>query len=434
MKAALAGLTTRGRSFLAAGVAAILCAIVLGENDLVRIGVLLVALPLVAVVFVVRSRYRLACRRRLEPARVQAGHDAVVNLQLDNVSRMPTGLLLVEDQVPYVLGGRPRFVVDRIETRGSRELTYRLRSDVRGKFRLGPLSVRLADPLGLVELSRSFATTDTLVVTPVVTPLPRTRLVGDFSGGGDSRTRSVAAAGEDDVSPREYRHGDDLRRVHWRSTARHGELMVRREEQHWQSRGVVLLDTRRNAHRGEGPGSSFEWAVSAAASLGVHLARHGFGLRLVTDAGVAAEGFAARAGYAATFESVLLDVLAVVRPSRHTSLRYGVRALRHDGGGGLVVAILGSLDHGEARELAAVQHRGGHRVAIVIDVAAWSTPPAYRESREGAAADDPTAVLRRSGWRVVPATAGSDLATAWRNVDPLSGAMEPRVGAAGGRR
>ena len=82
--------------------------------------------------------------------------------------------------------------------------------------------------------------------------------------------------GDDDVIPREYRHGDDLRRVHWRSTAR-----VRRAD--GAPRGAarragrtVLLDTRRHAHRGAGPGSAFEWAVSALASVGVYIARRGY--------------------------------------------------------------------------------------------------------------------------------------------------------------
>ncbi len=93
----------------------------------------------------------------------------------------------------------------------------------------------------------------------------------------------TAAVGDDDVIPRAYRNGDELRRVHWRSTARYGELMVRREEQRWQDRAVLLLDSRRSAHTGSGPSSSFEFAVSAAASVGVHLARQGLDGHLLTD-------------------------------------------------------------------------------------------------------------------------------------------------------
>src|SRR4051812_7688118 len=309
IKAAFAALTTRGRSFVAAGLTAVMCAIMLGEQDLLRAGVLVLALPMLASFAVSRTRYRLACARRLGPSRLPVGHEARADLRLENVSRIQAGLLLVEDRVPYTLGGRARFVIDRIESHGARELSYRVRSDVRGRYRVGPLTVRLADPFGLVELARSFSLTDTLTVTPAIVPLPPGRLSGAWTGGGDSRARTVSSAGEDDIAPREYRDGDDLRRVHWRSTARRGELMVRREEQHWQSRGALFLDTRRHVHRGEGPGSSFEQAVSATASVGVHLAREGFGLRYVTDAGEPQ----ASSGGGAGFEGALLDALAVAR-------------------------------------------------------------------------------------------------------------------------
>src|SRR5207244_11657470 len=142
---------------------------------------------------------------------------------------------------------------------------------------------RRTEPFGLCELIRSFTTVDKLTVIPQIHPLPMVRLVGEYAGTGDSRARSVAVHGEDDAATREYRNGDDLRRVHWRSTARVGELMVRREEQPWESRATVVLDTRTRAHRGEGPTASFEWAVSAIASIAVHLREGGYRLRLVTD-------------------------------------------------------------------------------------------------------------------------------------------------------
>ncbi|WP_460369599.1 DUF58 domain-containing protein, partial [Actinocorallia lasiicapitis] len=317
IKVALGALTTRGRSFVAAGLTAVACAILLGEQDLLRAGMLILVLPLLAAFAVSRTRYRLACARRLGPSRLPVGHEALAELRLENVSRLPTGLLLVEDRVPYTLGGRARFVLDRIEPVGARELSYRLRSDVRGRFKVGPLTVRLADPFGLVELARSFSLTDTLTVTPPVVPLPPGRVLGAWSGDGESRARTVSTAGEDDVAPREYRRGDDLRRVHWRSTARYGELMVRREEQQWQSRATILLDTRRTVHWGEGPGSSFEQAVSVAASIGVHLAEEGLSLRFVTDEREHGEVTAAP-GTAAGGE--LLEALAVIGLSRGTAL------------------------------------------------------------------------------------------------------------------
>ncbi|MEV0596453.1 DUF58 domain-containing protein [Nonomuraea cavernae] len=404
MRAGLQALTSRGRSFLASGIAASVMAILLGENDLFRIGVLVTALPLLAAMVVARTRYRLSCARRLDPARAEAGGDATVTLRLENVTRLPTGLLLIEDTVPYALGVRPRFVLDRVEPRGIREIDYRVRSDLRGRYTIGPLSIRIADPFGLVELTRSFTISDTLVVTPQVVALPHVRLSGEWTGGGDSRTRSVAAAGDDDVAPREYRQGDDLRRVHWRSTARHGELMVRREEQQWQSRGALLLDTRRHAHRGEGPRSSFEVAVSAAASIGVHLAHEGLGLRLVTDQG--AEHLTDTG-----LSRSLLDTLAVVRQSPARSLETAMTALRQGGGDGLVVAVLGSLEPEEARELARIRHTGMTGVAVLLDVPTWDgADPGASEEHQAV-----QGVLAGYGWRIVRMPAGTSIASVWQD-------------------
>ncbi|GAA2100937.1 DUF58 domain-containing protein [Actinomadura alba] len=409
MKRTIAALTTRGRSFAAAGVTAILCAFVLGERDLLRAGLLVLALPLLSAITVSRTRYRLACARRLEPSRLPVGHEARVDLRLENVSRLPTGLLLVEDRVPYALGAQARFVLDRIEPHGARELSYRVRSDVRGRYRVGPLSVRLADPFGLVELDRSFSLSDTLTVTPALVPLPRGRVSGAWTGSGESRARTMSSTGDDDIAPREYRQGDDLRRVHWRSTARYGELMVRREEQHWQSSGSVFLDTRRRVHRGEGPASSFEQAVSVTASIGIWLSQEGLGLRLVTDTGETLSP-------SSVFDSALLDVLATVRTSDARSLTAGLTALRAASGSGregdgLVVGVFAALDAAEARSVAMVRRGNSTCVAVLVDVTAQQGAPPDPSTRT--AAD----ILRAAGWRVVIIPSAGALASVWATAD-----------------
>lgn len=431
MRTALSGLTIRGRCFVAAGLASVACALILAEPDLFRVGLFLLALPLAAAGVVARTRYRLTCTRQLEPSRIATGQQARVRLRVDNVSRMPTGLLLVEDSLPYTLGSRPRFVLERLEPRGHRQMDYQVRSDARGRFRLGPLTVRLADPFGLVELVRSFTTTDNLVVTPKVVPLPRVRLGGGSSGDGESRARIVAAAGEDDVATREYRHGDDLRRVHWRSTAHFGELMVRREEQFWQSHGSLLLDGRSVAHRGDGPASSFEWAVSAAASVGVHLARERFNLTFVTDTGRALRGTGG-SGSVGSFEGLLLDALATTGTSRNRSLRDAVTALQGEDGDNLVVAVLGALDGEEAERFARVPSTRAVRIALLIDTASWASLSVSGRARADAAFDTSSQVLYQAGWRVVPIRAGDRLDTVW----PMAAGEAPvaAVAPSGGRR
>ena len=411
LRAALSGLTTRGRCLIAAGLALALCSFALGQRDLLRAAVFLVALPLIAAAVVARTRYRLACNRHLDPPRVEAGRPSTVRLRLDNVSRLPSGVLLMEDNLPYTLGGRPRFVLDKVEPRGVRDVSYPVRADVRGRYTVGPLSVRLTDPFGLVELTRSFAQTDDLVVTPVISPLPSVRLGGDWAGGGESVARSVAASGTDDAATREYRHGDDLRKVHWRSTARVGELMVRREEQPFQSRATLLLDGRLTAHRGDGPGSSFEYAVSAVASIGVALARSGFVLRLLDE-----DGHDVAPRTAALTEGVVLDSLALVQPSRTHNLLAAASRLR-TGIDGVLVAVLGNLDVEDAERLARLRMGAGTCIAVLLDTDSWApVSPKARQAAEQAHARIGS-LLSGAGWRVLPVAHGTTLASVW----PLAG-------------
>ncbi|MFE6100296.1 DUF58 domain-containing protein [Streptomyces laurentii] len=416
LRAALAGLTTRGRSFLAAGIAAAGCAYVLGQADLLRVGLLLAVLPLICAVAAHRTRYRVAGSRRLAPQRVETGSEARVHLRVDNVSRVPTGLLMLQDHVPYMLGPRPRFVLDRVEAGGRREVSYRVRSDLRGRFPLGPLQLRLGDPFGMCELTRSFSAYDTLTVIPRTEPLPPVTLGGESGGYGEGRQRSLALAGDDDIIPRAYRHGDDLRRVHWRSTARYGELMVRREEQPQRARCTVLLDTRELAYEGGGPDSAFEWAVSGAASVLTHLLERGYAVRLLTDTGSGmpgegAEGFAGSGRAAeehAEAAGLLMDTLAVVDHSDGAGLSRAFDVLR-GGHEGLLVAFFGDLDEEQTALTARMRQRHGAAVAFVLDSGTWLTGGTV-----AGAVEDRVRRLREAGWQAFAVSPGDRLAELWQ--------------------
>src|SRR2546423_11904244 len=134
MRPALRAPTTRAGCLLAAGFAAALCALMLGEKDLLRVAVFLVALRLLSVAMLARPRFKLACSRGIVPDRVAVGQTAEVHLILHNVSLLPTSLLLLEDELPYTLGGRPRFTVDRIGAGQHRTVRYAVRSDLRGRY------------------------------------------------------------------------------------------------------------------------------------------------------------------------------------------------------------------------------------------------------------------------------------------------------------
>ena len=189
--------------------------------------------------------------------------------------------------------------------------------------------------------------------------------------------------------------------------------MVRQEEQPFQSRATLLLDTRERAHRGEGPASSFERAVSAAASIGVALGRAGYAVSLVRhdDAPVLPPGVPMS-------EGLLLDVLADVDTAPGRDLDRAVERLRR-GVDGVLVAVLGQLDRAAAERLSRLRLHSPGCVAVLLDLATWSLPAGASRAAGASAAhatsdlDDATAVLLAAGWRVLRVGATTPLAAVW---------------------
>jgi len=194
---------------------------------------------------------------------------------------------------------------------------------------------------------------------------------------------------------------------------------VRREEQPFQSRATLLLDGRAGAHRGDGPASSFEWAVSATASAAVSLARAGFGLQLLRE-----DGSALGPDGVPLTESLLLESLAVVDTARSADLDGAVTRLR-GGVGGVLVAVLGALEPAEAEKLARLRAGSSGCVAVLIDTGSWSAGGAATRQRSAQRYDQTAGLLRGAGWRVLPVSYGTTLASVW----PLAGGR----GSASGR-
>jgi uncharacterized protein (DUF58 family) len=168
----------------------------------------------------------------------------------------------------------------------------------------------------------------------------------------------------------------------------------------------VFLDTRRAAHSGSGPSATFEFAVSAAASIGAHLTEEGFRARLITD-----EGEIAPRG---TFSDTLLDMLAVIHPSPTSTIRQGTGELAR--AGGQLIAVIGRMSSDDATHLAGSRRGNAPAMALLLAVSAWSSSgPA--DSSNGVVPDDTTRtahILTASGWRVAVVTTPSQLPVAWQ--------------------
>ncbi len=416
--AALRGLTIRGHCFVATGLACCALAVTVGEKDLLRVGLLLLALPVCSTAFVCRTRYRLACHRRLAPARSTVGAAVSVSIRIDNISRRSSSVLLVDDDVPVHLGFRARFVLDRVEPGGTRYLTYQLRAQLRGRYLIGPMAIRITDPFGLCELTRTFRSRDELIVTPSVEALPALR-PGRQIMIGNLRQRAKPTLETEDFTTRPYQAGDDLRRIHWRTSARAGELMVRRGESFHPASVTVLLDTRSDAWVGQGPTSSFEWAVSAAGSIAVHLAESGQLVSLICDGGLTTTPTVARSGHPTRSPIALLDALAVVTTSDASSFPGapfpgvpfpGAPGLARLDGSGMLVAVLGSTEPARAGILAMARPRGALAVALLVDVATWD---GNRSVTREESLNTCRALFQRHGWVVITAGYGDKLADLW---------------------
>ncbi|WP_114558640.1 DUF58 domain-containing protein [Desertihabitans aurantiacus] len=411
-------LTFRGRVFVVAGVAVGALAALIGQRDVVWIGLLLVLLPFTAAFLVARTRLRLSCERAVVPSQMAIGESAVGRLVLEKTGPIPYGILRFEDYVPRHLGVRPRFTVQTLASHWRREFTYPLQGSVRGRYSTGPLMVRSSDPLGLAQLDRSFHATSEVMVTPRIFPLEEMRNAGGGGATGESRPQRLGVVGQDDVLVREYRHGDDVRRVHWRSTARRGELMVRREEQAFDPSVTVMLDSRASAHGGHGKDSSFEWAVSAAASVAMHFLTDGFELNLLETRGPLTMVGDLSSNQVTTRHNVVHKLTDITTTSEATLRPMIDAALVHQGSQ-LVVAVLGRLTRGEVEQLERTRHNRAAGLALVVDADSFAirSERADAEVREEHARA--VALLREHRWRVVTADRTRTVTDTWGDLERL---------------
>ena len=394
-------LTARGRSFVAAGVTLVAGGVAFGFPDLSRAGLLLIGLPLATALATRRHLLRVSVARTTAPIKVAVDEPAAVTVEAHNSGTSATPILLCEEQVDYVLGDRPRFIVGTIPPGSSRVVRYSIRSHLRGRHQLGPLRVQLGDPFGLsVRYADLGAPTD-IVIRPRVEDLAERTVRGVGTGADGEVPFMVALHGEDDVSIREYRDGDDLRRVHWRATARVGELMVRQEDRPAQRRAVVVLDPRAEAHSPAGPGSSFEWAVSAAASIVVHLERIGCVTHLISRETV-------RSGRAAEDLAVdeLIDALAVEAAGTADDLGEVVRAAHWAiSAGGYLIAVVGDAQSAGLAPLAGLRRPGAPALALVVRSETFGA--------DGGAGGAVAQMFRRAGWSTREVERGVSVSAAW---------------------
>jgi uncharacterized protein (DUF58 family) len=363
---------------------------VLGVLELFVIGAAAGALVATSVVLVLLARLRLAVARQVTPPRVYAGGPSRVELSVRNDGFRATPVLQLFDPVTGTRGAD--LLLGPLEPDVVARAAYRLPTEHRGIVQIGPLEVVVSDPFGLVSSSTVAAPMSELTVYPHiddVVPVPHTS--GDDPHAGADHPSALGRSGEDFYALRPYVVGDDLRRVHWPSTARRDELMVRQDELPWQGRVTVLLDVRRNAHTPE----SLELAVSAAASVVTASWKRRDLVRFLTTDGTDF-GFGAGTSHA----EAIMEFLATVPASAGGTLRGTLDTLTLAGNAGAVVAVVAAIADAELAGLARLRGRFGSVTIVHFHRSSWDPAAPATDSAP-------------AGGKVISVTRDRPFADAW---------------------
>jgi uncharacterized protein (DUF58 family) len=345
-------LTRRGWTFAGGAGGLLVGSRLLGSDALGALALGAGALLAMGFIWVSRQRATLNLERSLQPVRVNVGGDGRMLLHGYTTNASPW--LNITESVD---SGRraARFALVPLAAGTPVEAGYRIPTQRRGRHVVGPTFITATDPFGLVRRNWAVGGTTEVIVRPRVhTISPPKR-----GGGGEPAERAtgprvpVVEALGDFLALRPYEPGDDPRRVHWPSSARHGDLLVRVDEAPAPGRAVILLDTRDAVY----DEASFETAIEAAASIATSLHRSHQPVEVVTTAG---ETFR-RPGASAL--DLILDRLAVVEPGPEDHLHLVTAALRNRLGLGGVVVITGAPDAAIVDAAAAL---GARRIVTIV--------------------------------------------------------------------
>lgn len=372
------------------GIAAVAAGLALNWIALSLLGIGLLACVLLGVLSVIRPS-PLSIEREIQPPRVPKNSAAIAFLKFSNAGRRAVGPTVATQ--PY--GGRDvRTVIPRLHGRERGVRTYRLPTGRRGIFDIGPVEVARTDPLDLFRTARQHGRTEQLWVYPQLL---------DFRQLPTGVTRTLEGPSSDTAPQghitfhrlRDYVVGDDLRLVHWRSSARTGKLVVKHNVDTSQPYTVVVLDLRRDRYTEE----AFEHAVDVAASVLVSAAANKAPVELRLTDGTVIGGPRLRE------VTPLIDHLTGVTAAdpdgpdgrSASSLQAELLRLRRSRGGTALIVVTGVAEAADLPYLAALRRRFERLVLIGID-------------------PDDTPAMRFPGVRVISAVDAEAACAAWNVV------------------
>lgn len=342
------------------GAAMAVAAWLFGIEELYCLAVAAAVLVGVARLWVAFRRWNLAIVRIVHPARVPAGKEARVELVVTNNHRWGSPAVEVRD--PFDGGRRlARFSIAPLAGGESRRSSYLLPTTRRGVYKLGPLELEVLDPFGLAGSRRVTSIESTLTVHPNYELVP---VAGPSAHREDDRRQQrpvLGKGGSEFFMLREYVPGDDLRHVHWPSTARLDDLVIRQPENVPRGRLTVAVDLRATVVDEE----ALERAISAAASLAMSALQAGTQVRVVTT-----DGWDSGHGRGHRHGPFILDGLAAARLHQPRPGRVPFRLA-----GGLEPVTVLTTDRAPGSDLDAAFGMGGGRGTTLV---VFETAPSER--------------------------------------------------------
>lgn len=331
----------------------------------------------------------LSAEREVAPPKAERGSPALGRVQVANAGPRRSRAARAVDRV-----GERDVQVDlpALAPGVARTVVYAIPTSRRGRVQVGPLRVLLGDPLGLFERRRRCGTDRSLLVRPRVLAIdpPAAGRTASLDGPDSETSPSGTVTFH---SLRGYVFGDDLRHIHWRTTARLGTLMVRRLVDAGEPRVELVLDPRPEVYQDP---EAFELAVDVAASVAVAAARLGFPVAVRTSSGrmLAVRGVRGTEG--------LLDWLALVEADPGADMGGAVRRAAQGGQAdarGALVVVSGDAGADLVETVAAVAPRFDHATVVRVGAGFGPAPDAARVRVLDAATDEAFVAGWRSGVR-----------------------------------
>ena len=315
------------------------------------------------------------------------GDKLQITYTLRNTSRLPKPWLEIHN--PTTLpGGLPGRAIS-LGSRAERSWLVRAPLTRRGHFRVEPLQIRTGDPFGFFEASASVGQGVAVVVYPRIEALPLWRLPAASIEGSHSAPERTLQTSPLATAVRPYAPGDSFNRIHWKSTARHGEIQVKEFELEQTADAWIFLDLERAVQGGRGEESSVEIAVRAAASIAAKALLENRAVGMTVNGHRQAILPADRG---ARQHLKIMQLLAAVEGDGTTPLAESLVAaagrLRR---GMTAIVITSSTDRGWVRPIAALRTRGIGSVVVTIDAAAADNALRLERRRLGEPVTEPDA-------------------------------------------